>query len=419
VYSPFLSVNWALGVSNMQIRSSKPPSTALSIVATLLCISAAAAQDQRSPATKVEALQRQAQTYLQEQKPQLAIPIFRQIISLNPQDVNAHGNLGVLLYFQNNYSDAIPELRTALQLEPSLWKIEALLGIAEKKTGDLNAAKDHLEAAFPNLTELSIQKQAGLELIEVASATGELEQATAVAAKLEKISPQDPQILFTSYQLSLQMVDQALISMMIAAPNSAELHMMMAEQFVMQGDPDKAIAQYREAIRLNPRLPGVHFELAAKLKDSPDLAVRAQAEHEFRTALSMNPGDSKAWRGLGEVMAEKEDFVAAKAAYTKALSLSPKDSDAETDLAKLLLAHDDITTATSLLESAVRDDPTNIVAHYQLSGAYRKAGKTAEAAHEMDQFAHYKSLKDNLGKVFQQFRQQDLQSTKNGQTSPR
>lgn len=385
----------------------------------LLDICIANAQGVSAPKSTVGDLHRQAEKYLQEQKPQLAIPIFRQIISLDPKDVNAHGDLGVLLFFQNSYPEAITELRTALRLQPSLWRIEALLGIAEKRTGDLAAAEIDLENSFSNLDDIKIQKQAGLELLEIASATGNLPQATAVAAKLEKIDPQDPQILFASYQVSIQMVNQALISMAIAAPNSAQLHMMMADQFVLRGDSDSAIAQYREAIRLNPRLPGVHFELAAQLKESPDPALRLQAEHEFRTALSLNQTDEKAWRGLGEILAEKGDFTSAKESYTKALALSPKDSDAETDLAKLLLAHGDTKAATELLERAVRDDPTNIVAHYQLSGVYRQAGRTADAKHEMDQFAHYKEVKDSLGKVFQQFRQPDTSPKKDDPPSRR
>ena len=401
----------------VQITPMKPLLRLLPCCVVLLRICLATAQGTSDVKTPIDDLQHQAEKYLQEQKPQLAIPIFRQIISLNPQDVNAHGNLGVLLFFQNNYPEAITELRTTLRLQPSLWRIEALLGIAEKRTGDLAAAEINLANSFPNLDDKKIQKQAGLELLEIASASGNLEQATAVAAKLSKIAPQDPEILFASYQLSLQMANQALISMAIVAPNSAELQMMMADHFVLQGDSDHAIAKYREAIRLNPRLPGVHFELAAQLKDSPDPALRAQAEHEFRTALSLNQADEKAWRGLGEIMAEKGDFNAAKEAYTKALALFPKDSDAETDLAKLLVAHGDRKTATELLESAVRDDPTNMVAHYQLSGLYRQAGKTAEAKQEMDQFAHYKVLKDSLGKVFQQFRQQDTPLKKDGQPS--
>jgi Flp pilus assembly protein TadD len=385
----------------------------------LLSMSIAGAQGTSDPKSSIADLQQQAGKYLQEKKPQLAIPILRRIISLNPQDVNAHGDLGVLLFFQNNYPEAITEMRAALRLQPSLWRIEALLGIAEKRTGDPAAAETDLENSFPNLDDINIQKETGLELIEIACANGELEQATAIAAKLEKIAPQDPQVLLASYQVSLQMANQALISMAIAAPDSAQLHMMMGDQLVLQGDSDNAIIQYHEAIRLNPRLPGVHFELAVQLKGSSDPALRAQAEHEFRTALSVNQADEKAWRGLGEIMAEKGDFPGAKEDYTKALALFPKDSDAETDLAKLLAANGDTKTATSLLESAVRDDPTNIVAHYQLSAVYRKAGRTVDASHEMEQFAHYKALKDGLGKVFQQFRQQDIPAKKDTQSSRR
>lgn len=365
------------------------------------------AQEAPGSKDKLQSLEQEVQKYLHEQKPELAIPLLRQIISLDPSNVSAHGDLGVLLFFQNNYPEAITELRAALNLVPKLWRMEALLGIAEKRTGDLISAKSDLEQSFPNLDDAKIQKQAGLELIEIISASGELDEATTVIAKLEKLMPEDPQVLFAAYQISLQMTDRTLLSMAIAAPNSAELHMMIADQFVLQGDGENAIAQYREAIRLNPRLPGVHFELAVQFKDSSNPALKAQAEHEFRSALNQNQFDEKAWRGLGEVMADKGDTQAAKEDFTKALSLYPKDSDAETDLAKLFISSDDNKSAMPLLESAVKDDPTNAVAHYQLSALYRQAGRMADSQHEMDEFAHYKSLRDELAKVFRQFRQQN------------
>ena len=56
----------------------------------------------------------------------------------------------------------------------------------------------------------------------------------------------------------------------------------------------------------------------------------------------------------------------------------------------------------SLLESAVKDDPTNIVAHFRLSALYRRAGRNTDAERELDTFRHYQDLKDKLGKVFKQ-----------------
>jgi tetratricopeptide (TPR) repeat protein len=109
---------------------------------------------------KVAVLEQQAQKYLQQQKPQLAIPVLREIVSLEPGNVNAQANLGVLTYFENNYAEAIPHMRAALQLQPDLWKIEALLGIAEKRTGDPIQARDDLERALSNLQENKIRIEA-------------------------------------------------------------------------------------------------------------------------------------------------------------------------------------------------------------------------------------------------------------------
>ncbi|PWU03275.1 MAG: hypothetical protein C5B51_19265 [Terriglobia bacterium] len=360
------------------------------------------AQNAQDVQAKVGALEQQVQKYLQEQKPHLAIPVLREIVMLDAKNVNAQGNLGVLLFFQGNYTEAIPHMRSALRLQPDLWRIEALLGIAEKRTGNPREAQDDLERAFPNLDDQKIQIEAGLELIELDSASAQLDKALSVAAKLEQLAPQNPQILFATYQLSRQMTYQSLLSMMMAAPDSAEMHMMMAGELGRQGDHSNAVAQYREAIRLNPKLPGVHFELAEQLRTSPNPELNAQAEGEFKAAIQANPYDELSWRQIAGILAAKGDFKTAEEDYKKALALQPKDSDAKTGLAIVWISTDRTNEAISLLESAVKDDPTNMVAHYRLSTLYRRAGRTADAQHELDTFHHYQEVKDKLGKIFKQ-----------------
>lgn len=181
-----------------------------------------AAQNAPDVQHQVEVLEQQSQKYLQEQKPQLAIPVLREIVHLEPNNANAQGNLGVLLFFQSSYAQAIPHLRAALQLERNLWRIEALLGIAEKRTGDLKEAQKDLERAFPNLEDKKIQIQAGLELVEIHSASVQFEKALLLAMKLEEAAPQNPQILLISYQPSRQIMDQTLLSIIMVAPDSAE-----------------------------------------------------------------------------------------------------------------------------------------------------------------------------------------------------
>jgi tetratricopeptide (TPR) repeat protein len=360
------------------------------------------AQSQQNGQPRIAALEQQVQTYLQQQKPQQAIPLLREIVSLDPQNVNALGNLGVLLFFQGNYAEAIPPMRAALQVRSDLWRVEALLGIAERRIGDPKSAQSDLERAFPNLDDPKIQVSAGLELIEVDSASGQMDKALSVAAKLEQLAPENPQILFTAFQIARQTMNQSLLSMMIAAPDSPEMHMLMAGELGREGDHTNAIAQYREAIRMNPMLPGAHFELAEQLRTSTDPALNAQAEDEYKAAIKVNQYDELSWRQLGGIMSAKGDFQAAEEDYKKALALQPKDSEAETGLAIVWISMNRTNQAISLLESALKDDPTNVVAHYRLSGLYRRAGRAEDANREMDAFQHYNDVKDKLGKVFKQ-----------------
>ena len=364
----------------------------------------AAAQAGSNGAQKISTLEQQVQIYLQDQKPQLAIPLLRQIISLDPGNLNANANLGVLLFFEKDYANAIPLMRTALQTKPDLWRIQALQGIAEKRTGDPLAAQKDLEQAFPHLQDVKIQRQAGLELVELDASSGRFAAAASIAEKLEELSPQDPQIMLVAYEISSQMMDQSLLNMLLVAPDSAEMHMIMGGRLGRQGDHASSIAQYREAIRLNPNLPGVHFELAEQLRASPDPAMNAQAEAEYQAALKENPFDVKAWCRLGDSLAGRGAFKAAEDDYKKALALQPNDSDAQTGLAIALMSTDQMSQALPLLEDAVKNDPTNIVAHYRLSVLYRRGGRVADAQHEMSEFNHYKELKTKLGQVFQQVR---------------
>jgi tetratricopeptide (TPR) repeat protein len=347
-------------------------------------------------------LEAEARKHLEEQKPELAIPVLKQLVALDPKNVNAQANVGVLLFFQNNYAEAIPHMRAALQLHADLPRIEALLGIAEKRTGQPREALPHLEHSFSRLDDRKIRIQVGLELIELHSAASHFENALSVVSALEQLAPEDPQILLAAYRVARQVMDQSLMGIMVAAPESAEMHLILGGELARRGDRENALEHYREAIRLNPSLPGAHFQLAEQLRTSPDPVENARAEEEYQAALRVNRHDELAWRELGGIMNTKGDFRAAEEDYRKALALQPNDSEAKTGLAIVLITTNRNDEALPLLESAVKDDPTNMAAHYRLSGLYRRAGRTAEAEREMKEFRHYQDLKEKLGGVLKQ-----------------
>ncbi len=87
-----------------------------------------------------------AQQYLAERRPDLAIPELKAVVALDPENADARGNLGVLLFFRGDYADATPQLQAALKLKPDLYKIQALLGMSEERIGDDDRGRKDLEA---------------------------------------------------------------------------------------------------------------------------------------------------------------------------------------------------------------------------------------------------------------------------------
>ncbi len=369
----------------------------------LLVATSCYSQSVSSHQQQVEEHSRKAQEYLRENKPDLAVPEFKAIVALEPNNADARGNLGVLLSFQGAYAEAIPQLREALNLQPDLWKIQALLGMAEKRTGDIKGALGDLENAFPKLKEQKIRVETGMELIDTYSKAGDLDKAAATVSALRELDPTNAELVYTAYRIYSDLVDESRLSLMVAAPNSARAHQMMAHELARQGKADEAIANYREALKIDPKLPGLHFELAEMLNSTIPNG-RQEAESEYRAALAANPSDEKSECRLGDLAALKGDAKAANEHYERALKLQPNDAEANLGLAKTLMSMDQSDKALPLLEYAVKLDPTSAIAHFRLSTVYRRMGRTADAKRELEDYQKYKDMKEKLRELYRQMR---------------
>jgi tetratricopeptide (TPR) repeat protein len=340
-----------------------------------------------------------AKRYLSEQKTDLAIDELKQVVALDPANVEARGNLGVLLYFRGDYAEAIPELRTAQESQPDLWKIQALLGMAENSVGDRQASREDLETAFPHLADEKIELDAGNALLGIYANSGDLDKASDLLSTLLTVRPTDSALLYLSYRIHSDLVNRAMLAMAIANPDSAELHQAMARELAKQGKSDEAIANYRESLRINPRLPEAHTELGDLLYRSMDEKLKAAAEGEFQAALGVNPRDEKAELAIGVIAAQRGDLQAAYTDESIAVKMEPDDVDACTELAKVLIQMDRKDEARKLLEHAVEIDPSNYVAHFRLSTLYRQQGRTDEAKHQVQLYLSYKQMHEKLEKV--------------------
>jgi tetratricopeptide (TPR) repeat protein len=371
---------------------------AVLFLAALPCFS----QSTPSRQQQLESHARQAQEDLKENKLDLAASEFAALVALDPKNVDALGNLGVTLFFQGKYAEAIPQFRAALKLQPGLWKIQALLGVAEKRTGDLKEARGDLEKAFPQVQEEKIRIETGMELIDLYSQTGDLDKAAATVGVLREMEPTNEAILYSAYRIYSDLTDEAILSLMVVAPKSARMHELMAHELAKHGHTEEAIENFRVALKIDPQLPGLHYELAEMLNASAD--TREEAASEYKKALALNPFDEASECRLGDIAAQKNDLKEAYQRYTRAVELRPEDPEASLGLAKVLMSMGQPEKAEPLLERAVQLDPTSAVAHFRLSTLYRRLGRAADAQRELAQYDKYRDMKVKLKDLYHTMR---------------
>jgi cytochrome c-type biogenesis protein CcmH/NrfG len=179
---------------------------------------------------------------------------------------------------------------------------------------------------------------------------------------------------------------------------------MMAHELARQGHTEEAVANYREALKIDPNASGLHFELAEML--NTEASKRDEAQKEYQAALATNPRDEKSECKLGDIAALQGNAKSAVSYYEAALKLDPNDPDALVGLAKSDMTINEVEKALPLLEQATKLDPTNAVAHFRLSTLYRKMGRIDDANRELEEYQKYKAMKEKLRETYRQMRLQ-------------
>jgi tetratricopeptide (TPR) repeat protein len=352
---------------------------------------------------QIEGHTRQAREFLKNNQTDLAIREFSLIVGLDPNHLDARNNLGVLLFFRGDCAQAVPHLRAAVKLQPTLAKTQALLGMCEKRTGDIARAEADLKESLPRLQEEKLKVETGMELIELYYGAGEFEQAATVVRMLRQLKPDDPDLLYTAYRIHSALTDEATLRIAMSAPGSPRMHQVMAQELARQGNTEGAIAHYREALKIDPRLPGAHFDLGEMLSLASD---QEGARKEYQAALAVNPSDAKSECRLGELASRESDLQSASAHFSRALQLQPNDIDSAVGMAKVLIATKQPEKAQPLLERAVKLEPYDAPIRYHLAMVYRGMGRTADSRRELAEFQRLKDLKEKLKQTYRDMRLQ-------------
>jgi tetratricopeptide (TPR) repeat protein len=196
--------------------------------------------------------------------------------------------------------------------------------------------------------------------------------------------PEDPEVLYMTSQFFLGIAEGASQELTSVAPNSYQTRELQAESFESQEKWAEAAAIYRNILKENPKLRGIHYRLGRAALSQPESPTSAaDAKKEFEQELAIDPVNAAAEFWLGEIARLDGQWEEAISHFAAAAKIDPHFADAVLSLGTALNSAGRYSEAIPQLEQYVKMSPENLAGHYQLSVAYARTGRKEDSVREM------------------------------------
>lgn len=328
---------------------------------------------------------------------------FQNVLASDPDNAEAHANLGAIAFFHGDCQAAAPHLRAALHTTPSLTKVQALLSVCEARLGNPDAIPD-MESAFAKLTDPRLRLQIGMELANISYQRGDFEKTASILRTLLSIEPENVDVLFFAQRVYSELADNTLSKLAVLSPHSARMEQLIAERLINAGDSKDAARHYRQALQLNPGLPGLHYELAETLlADSPhDAAVQKEALQELNAALQIDGESARIEVQFGHLATLESNAQQAQTHFQRACQLDPSNAEALMGLAETYRQQEKPADAARYLRLAIKADPFNAQAHYALSQVDRQLQQPEESKQQLKLFLDLRATQDQVKQLYRE-----------------
>jgi len=331
---------------------------------------------------------------------------LREAVASAPGNSEASYRLGAFYLREGRYSEAIPPLKTAADLQPGNPKFEYDLAVACKGAGDFSQAREHLQKLISERETADLHRLMGEvdeKLEDSLAAVHEFEQAVRIDPSEQDYFEWGSELLVHRAVWQAQEIFQRGAK---AYPKSERMLAALGAALFAGALYDEAALRFCEASDLNPGDPEPYVSMG-KIELAAPGALTC-VESKLQRFQEQQPGNATA-NYLYAVALSKEQgklsdltvLQQVESLLTKAVMIDPKCSDAYLQLGILYSSRNDYGRAAGFYEKALEVNPQLADAHYRLGVAYDRIGEREKARKE---FQIHDEIKKSEAAVVEQER---------------
>ncbi len=290
---------------------------------------------------------------------------------------------------------AIEKLRAISEPDP---RVTELLGVAYYHANDPVRAIEQLSSVVDRLAPDSLERREAVQVLGLAHyLAGHLTQSIPFLEETRSVMPNDVKLAYALGMAYAQTRQPAkardAYARAFGVPvDSAAAHLLAGQMMNRLELEDLAEAELKEALRIDPKIPEVHYLLGqiAIFRSRLDEGLAMMREE-----LRLNPAHAMAQYRIGDIYSRQAKWEMAIAALQQSIWMNPYYSGPYILLGKAYMKTAQPGAAEAMLRRAIEYDPNNKSAHYLLAQLLQQTGRTEEAKRE---FAIAERLQGDVSK---------------------
>jgi tetratricopeptide (TPR) repeat protein len=291
--------------------------------------------------------------YLAKGDYDLALADFNQSVKIQPTLAEAYSNRSSIYIVKNDYTQALADANQAVKLKPDL-------AIAHNNRGVIYATTGNYDGAIADFSQT-------LKLIPKASnpARPDRTNSRQISSFNLNSDRENPIASFLTTDLSDYLV-----------------YVNRGFAYLSKGDYDRAIADFNQAIQIQPDSTLAYFNRAAVYFAKQDYD---RALTDLNQVIQLQPNFDLAYVKRGSVYSFKGDYDRALADLDHAIQLQSNSAFFYTVRGEIYFKRDDLARAIADFSQAIKLQPNLVDAYYNRGRSYREKGDYDRAIADYDQ----------------------------------